>query len=89
MLPRHSFRADLAAFLWFSFKNGFLLRSVIGGIREIGNYRSVRGALPFLKLDLADLERLGAQVGLSVTPHPRNLTFHAGRVSVVLSVAGG
>jgi SAM-dependent methyltransferase len=88
MLPHYDFKADLAAFLWFSFKNGFLLRSVIGGIREIGNYRSVEGALPLLKLDVADLERLGARVGLKVTPHPRNLTFHAGRLSAVLEVAG-
>lgn len=88
ILPAYSFRADLLAFLWFSFKNGFLFRSVIGGIREIGSYQSVKGALPLLKLGVADLERLAAQSGLQVTRHPRNLTFHANRLSVVLTAAG-
>ena len=79
--PNYSFVRDLWAFATICLQNGVLLRSILSGLAEIGNYSSMKASQPLLKLDAKAVTEAAELAGLSVEILPENLTYHAGRIT--------
>jgi len=83
IMPQYSFIRDLLAFIRICLRNGVLLRSVWGGLKEIRNYGSVKASRPLSKLDEAAISKAAAEVSLDVRLLRENLTYHAGRLTAM------
>ena len=83
MTHKYSFVRDLMAFLAICLRNGVLMRSIVAGIREIGNYSAVKASRPLLRLDVGKIMESAGRSDLAVDILPENLTYHYGRLSAV------
>ena len=83
MTHNYSFFRDLSAFLSICLRNGVLIRSIMAGIKEIGNYSEVKASRPLLRLDAAQISEAAGGADLAVEILPKNLTYHYGRLSAV------
>jgi SAM-dependent methyltransferase len=78
---------ELAELLWLCARGGVLLRILREGLLELRHYARVRRARPLSRVDLDELSRRAARLGLSVDVLARNLAYRSARTSVVLSRA--
>lgn len=83
MTDKYSFVRDLFAFLAVCRRNGVLMRSILAGIRAIGDYSAVKASRPLLRLDAAQISTIAGGADLDVTILPENLTYHYGRITAV------
>lgn len=81
--PDYSFFRDLTAFLAVCLRNGVFLRSLWAGMKEIGNYSTIKSSQPLLKLDATRVSEAAASAGLHVDILEENLTYHHGRITAV------
>ena len=76
---------DIASIIPFSFQNGFLLRAIWEGLKELRWYSSLRRFHPLRRLNREELEILASNTGLECKILSENLTFRKGRIAAIFS----
>ena len=76
---------ELGELLWLSARGGVLLRILREGVLELRHYARARRARPLSRVDLDELRRRAARLGLTMDVLARNLAYRSARTSVVLS----
>lgn len=86
--PDYAFLPDLMAFIKVCFRKGILLDSLVGGMREIGKYGSLKASKPLLRIAEDTVRSFETRTGLAVEILDENLTYHRGRFTAVFRTGG-
>jgi len=78
---------DILAWLAFSWKQGFLVRSLGRGFREFAGYATATRRAPLTRYSPDRLAELASAAGLAARFLPHNLTYRRDRFTAVLSHA--